>query len=104
MLRVEIAELLMDIEGKKFDEDSLKVDLMSLLEDEGVEVEEWPSSVSLEKIVNLNGTSSINMSAARILYHLDTEAKPSDTTAMEAVMNIVKDKINPLNQSNAELA
>lgn len=73
MLRVKIAELLMDIEGKKFDEDSLKVDLMSLLEDEGVEVEEWPSSVNLEKIVNLSGANAINMSAARILYHLDTE-------------------------------
>jgi hypothetical protein len=73
MLRVEIAELLMDIEGKKFDEDSLKVDLISLLEDEGVEVEKWPDSVNLEKIVNLSGVNAINMSAARILYHLDTE-------------------------------
>lgn len=30
------------------------------------------------------------------IYHLDTEAKPSDTTAMESVMNIVMDKVRHL--------
>jgi ATP-binding cassette, subfamily F, member 2 len=37
------------------------------------------------------------------IYHLDTEAKPSDVTAMEAVMNIVKDKIVHLEKEMEEL-
>ena len=37
------------------------------------------------------------------IYHLDTEAKPSDTTAMEAVVNIVKDKIKHLEKEMEEL-
>ena len=37
------------------------------------------------------------------IYHLDTEAKPSDVTAMDAVMNIVKDRIAHLEKEMEEL-
>lgn len=37
------------------------------------------------------------------IYHLDTEAKPSDVTAMDAVMNIVKDRIEHLEKEMEEL-
>ncbi len=73
MLREEITELLMDLEGQPRPMEDLKIDIISLLEDEDVDVEEWPEKIDLKKILNLNSEASIRLTAARILYQLDVE-------------------------------
>lgn len=73
MLRDEITELLMDLEGQPRPMEDLKIDIISLLEDEDVEIEEWPKKVDLKKLLNLKSEISIKLTAARILYNLDVE-------------------------------
>lgn len=73
MLRDEITELLMDLEGQPRPMEDLKIDIISLLEDEDVDIEEWPEKIDLKKILNLRSEASIKLTAARILYRLDVE-------------------------------